>query len=60
MNSFSKDLLDVIDMTYDEFSPEHFRKDAFRIFDDGFYISVYRSYFNESRGRIPSLIGGRY
>jgi peptidoglycan/xylan/chitin deacetylase (PgdA/CDA1 family) len=34
MNSFSKDLLDVIDKTYDEFSPEHFRKDAFRIFDD--------------------------
>tara|TARA_Y100001970_G_C14122393_1_gene797040 strand:+ start:442 stop:1335 length:894 start_codon:yes stop_codon:yes gene_type:complete len=34
INNFSKDILDVIDLTYEEFSPEYFREDAFRIFDN--------------------------
>ncbi len=34
ISSFSKDILDVINLTYKEFAPEHFREDAFRIFDD--------------------------
>ena len=34
INNFSKDILDVIDLTYKEFSAEYFREDAFRIFDN--------------------------
>ena len=33
INNFSKDILNEINLTYDEFSPEYFREDAFRVFD---------------------------
>ena len=33
INNFSKDILNEINNTYNEFSPNYFRKDAFRIFD---------------------------
>ena len=33
LNNFSNDILNVINLTYKEYAPEYFRKDAFRIFD---------------------------
>ena len=34
INNFSPDILKIIDLTYTEYSPDFFREDAFRLFDN--------------------------